>query len=132
MLGKNPDKIKLSDIFLAVNESFFIVDCCDNPTLCNDHYTCFLKDIFSEATKSFKEVYLNNLKHDHTNSSYLRSSDKLMPFYFIIPCILPKFYTRMGLSIQFLPSNDKTLPPLYVLDLLSRIFFILIILILST
>ena len=63
-------------------------------------------------------IYLNNLNIGCANSSYLKSSGKLMPFYFILLFILFKFHTRMGLSIQFFPSNDKTLPHLYFLDLL--------------
>ena len=77
-------------------------------------------------------IYLNNLKHNHASSSYLKSSGKLMPFYFITAFILVKFYTRMRLFMEFLPSNDKILPHLYLLDLFYVISFILIIFILST
>ena len=77
-------------------------------------------------------IYLNNLKHGHLSSSYLKSSDELMPFYSIAAFIFLKFYTRMELSTQFLSSNDKPLPHLYLLDLLYGISFILIIFILST
>ena len=78
-------------------------------------------------------IYLNNPKHSRTNSSfYLKSSGKPMPFYFIATFILVKFYTRMRLFMEFLPSNDKTLPHLYLLNLIYVIFFIPIIFILST
>jgi len=74
----------------------------------------------------------NNLNINRANSSYLKSSGKLMPFYPITAFILVKFYTRMRLSMEFLPSNDKKLPHPYLLDLLYVISFILIIFILST
>jgi len=77
-------------------------------------------------------IYLNNPNINHTNSPYLKSSDRLMPFYFITAFILLKFYTRMGFSTQFLSSNNKTLSNLYFLDLHYVISFILIIFILST
>ena len=77
-------------------------------------------------------IYLNNLKHGHLSSSYLKSSGKVTAFYFITTFIHVKFYTRMRLSMEFLPSNDKTLPHLYLLDLFYVIPFILIIFILST
>ena len=77
-------------------------------------------------------IYLNNLKHGHLSSSYLKSSGKLMPCYFITAFILFNFHTSMRLSMLFLPSSDKTLPHLYILDLHYVISFILIIFILST
>jgi len=57
ILGKSPDKIKLSDVFLAFNESYFTVECCDNTTLCNGISDCFLKYIFCKASQNYKEVF---------------------------------------------------------------------------
>ena len=57
ILGRSPEKIKLSDVFLTFNENYFSVDCCDNPTLCKNINNCFLKYIFSKASQNFKEVF---------------------------------------------------------------------------
>jgi len=77
-------------------------------------------------------IYLNNLKHNHASSSNLKSSGKLMPFYFIAALILLKFYTRTRISFRIFPYIYGILPHLYFPDLHYVISFILIIFILST
>ena len=57
ILDKDPDKIKLSDVFLAYNKNYFTIDCCDSTALCNGISDCFLKDIFFKASQNFKEVF---------------------------------------------------------------------------
>jgi hypothetical protein len=77
-------------------------------------------------------IYLNNLKHGHLSSSYLKSSDKVTAFYFITAFILLKFYTRMGFYIWSFLYIHRVLSHFCILHLLYAISFILIIFILST
>ena len=77
-------------------------------------------------------IYLNNLKYSHANSSSKKSSDKLTAFYSTAAFILFCSYTNLRIFPEFLPINGRLLPYLFTLNLLPGISFTPIIPILST
>ena len=52
-LSRSPKDIKLSEIIAAVEGSLSLVECVDNPGICNRSSSCITKDIWTEVNNKF-------------------------------------------------------------------------------
>ena len=77
-------------------------------------------------------IYLTDTHIGNSINSKLKSSGKVMAFYFTVLFPIVYFCTRVGFSLRSFPCIHRILPDLCVRDLLSGISFTLNILILST
>lgn len=55
ILAKSPDKIKLSEVFVALEGSMDIVDCIKYPESCNKADDCITRDIWESISEKIKE-----------------------------------------------------------------------------
>lgn len=49
MLGKDPEKIKLSEILRALEGPMSLVDCVGSPDLCTRSHRCVTRDVWSDV-----------------------------------------------------------------------------------
>jgi len=56
VLGKAPGAISLKEILLVLEGSLCLVDCVDNPSLCERAPSCISRDIWEEASKSMQQT----------------------------------------------------------------------------
>jgi Rrf2 family protein len=56
-LSRPPKDIKLSEIIAAVEGSLSLVECVDNPGVCNRSGSCITKDIWTEINNKFMEIF---------------------------------------------------------------------------
>jgi hypothetical protein len=78
------------------------------------------------------KYFLGNIKYYPANFSFLKSIYKAMASYSNASFILFCSYANLGLFVEFLHINGRTLLYLYIFRLFPRISFTQIILILST
>jgi hypothetical protein len=77
-------------------------------------------------------IYLNNANIDIPMGSRLKSGGKVTPFYPATFRTIFYFYIKTRFSITFLLPGCRSLPHIFILDLLSDMFLTLIVLILFT
>jgi Rrf2 family protein len=56
-LSKSPKDIRLSEIITAVEGPLNLVECIDNPGICNRSGSCITKDIWTEINDKFMEIF---------------------------------------------------------------------------
>jgi Rrf2 family protein len=56
-LSRPPKDIKLSEIIAAVEGSLSLVECVDNPDICNRSGSCITKDIWTEIGNKFLRTF---------------------------------------------------------------------------
>jgi Rrf2 family protein len=56
MLGKAPDAVSLKAILLILEGSLCLVDCVDNPALCERSPSCISREIWGEASKNMQRT----------------------------------------------------------------------------
>jgi Rrf2 family protein len=56
-LSRPPKDIKLSEIIAAVEGSLSLVECVDNPGVCNRSGSCITKDIWTEIGNKFLRTF---------------------------------------------------------------------------
>ena len=59
VLGKAPGAISLKEILLVLEGSLCLVDCVDNPSLCERAPSCISRDIWEEASKNMQQTLQN-------------------------------------------------------------------------
>jgi Rrf2 family protein len=63
ILTKSPERIKIIDIYNAVEEPLVLVKCLKNPKMCNLVKTCATRPYWQEVQESLKKILSNkNLK----------------------------------------------------------------------
>ncbi|MBM3705125.1 MAG: Rrf2 family transcriptional regulator [Actinobacteria bacterium] len=63
-LARPPEKIKLSEVIIAVEGSVDIVECVANPEICNRSDKCITRDIWAEiGKKCFETLDSYTLQH---------------------------------------------------------------------
>ncbi len=77
-------------------------------------------------------IYLNNANIGSSTYSTLKSGGRVTSFYPTASFAISYFYIKTGFSIKFLLVGCRSLPHIFILDLLSGISLTPIILILST
>jgi len=55
-LSRAPKEIKLSEIIAAVEGPLNLVECVDNPAICNRSDFCTTKDIWTEISNKFSII----------------------------------------------------------------------------
>ena len=56
MLGKAPEAISLKAILQILEGPLCLVDCVDNPALCERSLSCISRDIWGEASKNMQQT----------------------------------------------------------------------------
>jgi len=56
VLGKAPEAISLKAILRILEGSLCLVDCVDNPALCERSLSCISRDIWGEASKNMQQT----------------------------------------------------------------------------
>jgi Rrf2 family protein len=56
MLGKAPEAISLKEILRILEGTLCLVDCVDNPALCERSLSCISRDIWGEASKNMQQT----------------------------------------------------------------------------
>jgi Rrf2 family protein len=56
ILGKPPEAISLKAILQILEGSLCLVDCVDNPSLCERSLSCISRDIWGEASKNMQQT----------------------------------------------------------------------------
>jgi Rrf2 family protein len=56
ILGKAPDAISLKEILQVLEGPLCLVDCVDNPSLCERADSCISRDIWGEASKNMQQT----------------------------------------------------------------------------
>jgi Rrf2 family protein len=56
VLGKKPERISLKEILQVLEGSLCLVDCVDNPSLCERASSCISRDIWEEVSKGMKQT----------------------------------------------------------------------------
>jgi len=56
VLGKSPEAISLKAILQILEGPLCLVDCVDNPALCDRSLSCISRDIWGEASKSMQQT----------------------------------------------------------------------------
>jgi Rrf2 family protein len=59
VLGKAPEAISLKEILQVLEGSLCLVDCVDNPSLCERSPSCISRDIWGEASKNMQQTLEN-------------------------------------------------------------------------
>jgi Rrf2 family protein len=70
MLGKDPEKIKLSEVLRALEGPFSLVDCVGSPELCSRSHRCVTKDVWSEVGQAIENVLENITVADLVRKHY--------------------------------------------------------------
>ena len=55
-LGKTPESISLKEILQVLEGSLCLVDCVDNPSLCDRAPSCISRDIWGEAARDMQRT----------------------------------------------------------------------------
>jgi Rrf2 family protein len=55
-LGKTPESISLKEILQILEGSLCLVDCVDNPSLCERSSSCISRDIWGEASQGMQRT----------------------------------------------------------------------------
>jgi Rrf2 family protein len=55
-LGKRPESISLKEILQVLEGSLCLVDCVDNPSLCERAPSCISRDIWGEASRDMQRT----------------------------------------------------------------------------
>jgi Rrf2 family protein len=56
MLGKAPEAVSLKEILQILEGSLCLVDCVDNPALCERSPSCISREIWGEASKNMQQT----------------------------------------------------------------------------
>jgi Rrf2 family protein len=56
VLGKSPEAISIKAILQVLEGSLCLVDCVDNPALCERSISCISRDIWGEASKNMQQT----------------------------------------------------------------------------
>lgn len=56
LLGKAPEAITLKEILQVLEGSLCLVDCVDNPSLCERSPSCVSRDVWGEASKNLRQT----------------------------------------------------------------------------
>jgi Rrf2 family protein len=56
ILGKAPEAISLKEILQVLEGSLCLVECVDNPSLCERAPSCISRDIWEEASKNMQQT----------------------------------------------------------------------------
>lgn len=56
ILGKAPDAISLKEVLQVLEGPLCLVDCVDNPSLCDRASSCISRDIWGEASKNMLQT----------------------------------------------------------------------------
>ena len=56
VLGKSPEAISLKAILQILEGPLCLVDCVDNPALCERSLSCICRDIWGEASKNMQQT----------------------------------------------------------------------------
>jgi len=56
VLGKAPEAITLKEILQVLEGSLCLVDCVDNPSLCERSPSCVSRDVWGEASKNLRQT----------------------------------------------------------------------------
>ena len=56
VLGKAPEAVTLREIFQVLEGPLCLVDCVDNPSVCERSSSCITRDIWVEASKSIQQT----------------------------------------------------------------------------
>ena len=56
VLGKSPETISIKAILQILEGSLCLVDCVDNPALCERSLSCISRDIWGEASKNMQQT----------------------------------------------------------------------------
>ena len=56
VLGKPPEAISLKAILQVLEGSLCLVDCVDNPSLCERSPSCISRDVWGEASKNMQQT----------------------------------------------------------------------------
>ena len=56
VLGKSPEAISIKAILQVLEGSLCLVDCVDNPSLCERAPSCISRDIWGEASKNMQQT----------------------------------------------------------------------------
>ena len=56
VLGKSPEAISIKAILQVLEGSLCLVDCVDNPALCERSLSCISRDIWGEASKNMQQT----------------------------------------------------------------------------
>ena len=56
ILGKAPESISVKEILQILEGSLCLVDCVDNPALCERSLSCISRDIWGEASKNMQQT----------------------------------------------------------------------------
>ena len=56
VLGKAPEAITLKEILQVLEGSLCLVDCVDNPSLCERSSSCVSRDVWGEASKNLRQT----------------------------------------------------------------------------
>jgi Rrf2 family protein len=56
LLGKGPKAISLKEVLQVLEGSLCLVDCVDNPSLCERATSCISRDIWGEASKNMQKT----------------------------------------------------------------------------
>lgn len=66
-LAKAPKDIKLNDIIAAIEGPINLVECVDNPEICNRSDFCTTKDIWTEISNKFSIILESYTLHQMIN-----------------------------------------------------------------
>ena len=56
VLGRPPEEISLKEIVRVLEGSLCLVDCVENPAVCDRSQTCTSRDIWSEASNQISQI----------------------------------------------------------------------------
>jgi Rrf2 family protein len=59
VLGREPERISLKEILDVLEGSLCLVDCVDNPSVCEQASSCVSRDIWGEAAKAMRTTLEN-------------------------------------------------------------------------
>jgi Rrf2 family protein len=59
VLGREPERISLKEILDVLEGSLCLVDCVDNPSVCEQASSCVSRDIWGEAAKAMRKTLEN-------------------------------------------------------------------------
>ncbi|MDK1030744.1 MAG: Rrf2 family transcriptional regulator [Planctomycetia bacterium] len=80
-LSRPPAKIRLGEIFRALEGSVAPVDCIDNPEGCSMHPECVSRDIWSEVGDAIAQVLDSTTLHDVVQRKREKCAASLSMYY---------------------------------------------------
>ncbi len=69
-LTKGPEQIRVNEILRVFEGSFSLVDCIDNPNLCNRYNFCLVKDLWLEIKNSINSILERKTLNDLIQKKY--------------------------------------------------------------